>query len=46
MKRIELIKSQVNSNQLSNGDKNTVTITDNRTGKAKFKINHNHILSL
>ncbi len=33
MKRIELIKSQVNQNKLDNVDKNTVTITDNRTGK-------------
>ena len=33
MKRIELIKSQVNSNLLANEDKKDITITDNRTGK-------------
>ena len=37
MERIELMKSQVNSNLLANEDKkDTMTITDNRTGKNIF----------
>lgn len=32
MKRIELIKSQVGQNLLNNTDKDSVSITDNRTG--------------
>lgn len=35
MKRIELIKYQIKANSLSNQiqDKNTLTVTDNRTGR-------------
>ncbi len=39
MQRLELIKTQVRQNSLNNVDKNTVTITDNRTGKTyNFKL--------
>jgi hypothetical protein len=40
MKRIELVKSQIKAQSLSNApsDKNTLTITDNRTGKQNYKI--------
>ena len=33
MKRIEMIKAQVEQNKLSNPDKNSVTIVDNRTSR-------------
>jgi hypothetical protein len=35
MKRLEMIKAQVSQNLLNNTDKNSVSITDNRTGKRK-----------
>jgi hypothetical protein len=38
MQRLELIKSQVRQNLLNNVDKNSVSITDNRTGKLIYKL--------
>jgi hypothetical protein len=38
MQRLELIKTQVSQNLLNNADKNSVSITDNRTGKIKITI--------
>jgi hypothetical protein len=40
MNRIEIIKGQIRSNSLSNKQEDSVTITDNRTGK---KINKNKL---
>jgi hypothetical protein len=37
MNRIEIIKSQLKSNSLSQKKDDTITITDNRSGKHSYK---------